>query len=140
MAFPPEMLGAQQRLGRKQVALQQIHTAIRVFGEGDFASAITLALAAEDALPKPAAPYLFGMLQSKVPPDRMAEFNEIRNWLKHERSPEDERVLYEFEVFIALARATTKFHAVHCETTPEIDAFEQWARERGYAGKSERFL
>jgi hypothetical protein len=87
-------------------------------------------------LAEPAAPYLFGVLRSRVPSDRMREFNSIRNWLKHDRSPDDQRVLYEFEVLIAIARATTKFHAVYDgETTSEIDSFEAWARDRGYARK-----
>jgi hypothetical protein len=104
------MLGEKQRVSRKEAALQQIHMAIRLFRSRDFACAITLALAAEEQLPDADAPYVFKQLKQKVPKEK-AMFNLVRNWLKHHKEP-DEIDLYEFEVVIALMRATPKFTAV----------------------------
>jgi hypothetical protein len=130
VTIPPEMLGQKQVVSREQAALQQITMAIRLLHEREFASAITLALAAEDQIPETDQPHLLGVLRHKAP-GAIDKFNEIRNWLKHSRPP-DEQVIYEFEVVVALMRATSKFLASYRAGPPEIEKFVQWCRDRGY--------
>jgi hypothetical protein len=130
MTLPPELLGERQRVTRKEAALQQIHMAIRLLASRDFACAITLALAAEDRIPSSDAPDVFSVFKAKAPPEAINQLNEVRNWLKHDRAPEA-MDLFEFEVFVALARAASRFNAAYRETTDEIEGFIQWAHRRG---------
>lgn len=125
-----KILGGKQTFSRKQAALQQIETAIRLFHKSEFACSITLALAAEEQIEKVDAPYLQKIVQERNP-DAARKFNDVRNWLKHHKPPE-EIDIFPFEVVIALIRATTKFFAAYAEETTAIEEFHQWAQENGF--------
>jgi hypothetical protein len=117
-----------RRITRKIAALRQIHAAIRLFHEDEYESAITLALSAESQLPKAAVPYAYEWL--KAPPDKIALFNEVRNWLKHIKLPEAIEIT-DFDAAFALFRATSKFTAVFDESSPIMDEFADWIRQKG---------
>jgi hypothetical protein len=116
---------------RKISALRQIHAAINLFHEEEYESAITLALAAESQLPDDVAkPYLYDVLKARVSPDEVGMFNDVRNWLKH-LIPPDEIQITNFDAALALVRAITKFKAVFGESSPTMDEFADWIRQKG---------
>jgi hypothetical protein len=111
---------------RKLSAQRQIHAALGHFNAGDYECAITLSLAAEDQMPEPEGIYMWVALKQVIPDKAdLAILNETRNWLKHFKET-DTREISEFEVAIALLRATSKYHAVFGEKSPEIDSFVNW--------------
>lgn len=89
-----------------------------------------MALAAESQLPHVTKRYLFEVLRTAVPPDEVGIFNDVRNWLKR-LTPPDEIEITDFDAAIALVRATTKFKAVFGESSPAMDEFADWIRQRG---------
>jgi hypothetical protein len=119
-----------RHITRKISALRQIHAAIRLFHEDEYESSITLALAAESQLPHVAKPYLYDVLKARVSADEVDMFNDVKNWLKHIRPP-DEIEITDFEAAIALVRATSKFKAVFGESSPTMDDFADWIKQRG---------
>jgi hypothetical protein len=120
-----------RHITRKIAALRQIHAAIKLFHEGEYESTITLALAAESQLPDDVAkPYLYDVLKARVSPDEVGMFNDVRNWLKH-LIPPDEIQITNFDAALALARAITKFKAVFGESSPMMDGFADWIRQKG---------
>lgn len=122
------MLGPQQRVSRKQAALQQIEEAIGLFWAGQYACAITLSLAAEDQIPGTNEPHVFKLLKERAPAISK-EFNQVRNWLKHYNEP-NEMDIFELEVVFAIVRATSKFVAAYQEFSVDIEAFDTWSKER----------
>jgi hypothetical protein len=38
--------------------------------------------------------------------------------------------IFEFEVVLAIIRATTKFFAAYQETSADMEAFDNWSKER----------
>ena len=62
--------------------------------------------------------------------DEVDMFNDVKNWLKHIRPPDGIEIT-DFEAALALVRATTKFKAVFGESSPTMDEFTDWARQRG---------
>src|SRR5437016_5969254 len=91
-----------RRITRKISALRQIHAAIKLFREEEYESTITLALAGQ--LPHVSAPYLYDRLKARVSADEVDMFNDVKNWLKHIRPP-DEIEITDFDAAIALVRA-----------------------------------
>ena len=61
----------------------------------------------------------------------MAEFNAVRNWLKHHIEPE-EIELFEFEVEVALMRAISKFASAYHEISEPMLEFDKRCIEKGY--------
>ncbi|MER8447602.1 hypothetical protein NKH52_30995 [Mesorhizobium sp. M1066] len=117
---------------RKEAASNQISLAIRLFHEEEFAGAITLALAAEGQMPPTMSPHVLKTSKDKAVPfmaerDFVSKMNEVRDWLKHHKDPEEMHI-YEIEAFFAVARATSKFCAVYDHSTPEIETFVAWYR------------
>ena len=88
-------------------ALRQIEAAIDHMYAGQFECAVTLALAAEDHMPRSDAVYLQNELEKRVSKKGMSTFYLLRNWLKHHIEP-DEFKFSDFEAAIALVRATSK--------------------------------
>ncbi len=129
----PEQLGEKQTINRKIAAQQQIEIAIRLFFDKEFASAITLALAAEEQMPNGERDYLFRILKERYP-SVVDRFNEVRNWLKHFRPPEEMEV-YEFEVVLSIMRAVSKFTSVYREISAPMTDFDQYCVEKGYRTK-----
>lgn len=115
---------------RQLSALRQIEAAIDHLNAGQFECAVTLALAAEDHLPRSDAPYLYKVLSDRVPEDEMKMFNVLRNWLKHHIEP-DEIEFSEFEVAVALIRATSKFFATYRKSSQKTEAFIAWCQAKG---------
>ena len=120
-----------RRIDRKISALRQIYAAIKLFHEEEYESTITLALAAESQLPNDVAkPYLYDVLKARVSTEEVDIFNDVRNWLKH-LIPPDEIDITDFDAAIALVRAATKFKAVFGESSPTMDEFADWIRQKG---------
>ena len=129
MPLPKDVLGKKLTIDRKAAAQQQIDMAWRLMKESEFACAITLALAAEERLPDTDKPHVLKSLRQKAPQE-MEMFNQVRNWLKHDKPP-DEIEIFEFEVALALMRAVSKFRAVYGQASAPMDAFVEWTREKG---------
>jgi hypothetical protein len=129
MKLKPEDLGALQIVSRKEAAQQQIDMAIRLLHERHFACSITLALAAEGQMPEGRDASVFRRI-AELAPDKVDEFNKLRNWLKH-NSPPDQHAIYELEVSIALLRATSKFWQTYRDTSPSMLAFAQFWEKKG---------
>jgi hypothetical protein len=86
-------------------------------------------------MPESWEPYVFGIVRERITKNQVEKFNFIRNWPKHYKEP-DEVDIFEFEVAISLMRATTKFYAVHHETTALMETFKDWAVNKGLAGST----
>ncbi len=108
-------------------AEEQITDAIRLFRGGRYASAITLALAAETHLPPTSNPTLFNAFR-RLAPEKIDDLNLVRNWLKHHRDPPSIN-LYEFEVVISIVRAMTHYFAVYGRNSPDWQDFKTWSLE-----------
>ena len=114
---------------KQQSSRRQTEAAIRMFHEGKFDCAITLAAAAEGMLPDTNDPHLFQALRGAE------EFQELKlnlmiNWLKHSNSPETRAnvaTLNEFEAAFVIARAITKFNAVYHLSCMPFEEFLKWA-------------
>jgi hypothetical protein len=119
-----------RRATRKVSALRQIHAAIKLFHEDEYESTITLALAAESQLPNDPGPYVYHWFKERIPADLLDRFNDFRNWLKHTTGP-DEIEIKDLDAGLAILRATTKFRAVFGESSPAMDEFSDWVREKG---------
>ncbi|BBO06579.1 hypothetical protein SG09_59290 [Bradyrhizobium ottawaense] len=115
---------------RKTSSLRQIHAAIKLFHDDEYEATITLALAAESQMPHVEVPYLYERLKARVSPDEVDIFNDVRNWLKHLRPP-DEIEITNFDAALALVRAVTKFKAVFNESSHLMDEFADWIRQKG---------
>lgn len=81
-------------------------------------------------MPHVAAPYLYDRLKARVSADEVDMFNDVKNWLKHIRPP-DEIEITDFDAAIALVRATSKFKAVFGESSPTMHEFADWIRQKG---------
>jgi hypothetical protein len=127
---------------KKEAARRQIDVAIRLFHEGEYESAMTLACAAEGRMAGTDEVHLFAVLQQKRPsefetPSEWATcLNETRDWLKH-TTPQlgDMRGIAEFEAWVMLVRAVSKYYAVFLEETDPMNVFIEWGRERGLVAK-----
>lgn len=125
-----ETLGTVQRISRKQAAIRQIEGAIVFFRRGEYACAITLSLAAEDQIQDTNEPHVFKSIRERAP-HIYKQFNRVRDWLKHCNPKEPEEMdIYEFEVVVAILRATTKFFAAYQEKPIKIEAFDNWAKTK----------
>lgn len=116
------------KTNRQLSALRQIEAAIDHLYAGECECAITLALAAEDHMPRSEAVYLFNEL-AKREPSKIGEFNELRNWLKHHIEP-DEFEFSDFEAAIAVVRAASKFFATYRKTSPKLESFVDWCTSK----------
>src|SRR5262245_43435097 len=117
---------------RRNAALRQIHQALRLFHEGEWECAITLALAAAEHLPETKQPQLWSVLMEEKP-EAKALFTETRNWLKHnDPQKKDEHYISEFEAIVSLVRAVSKYHAAYQDETEETVRFVDWARSMGF--------
>jgi hypothetical protein len=127
---------------KKEAARRQIDVAIRVFYEGEYESAITLACAAEGMMGESEHPHVFAVLKGRKPGrfETEAEWvtflNETRDWLKH-LTPQlgDTRGIAQFEAWVSIARAVTKFYGVYLEETVVMNEFIEWGREHGLTVK-----
>ena len=113
----------------RKAAQQQIDTAIRLLHEGQFTCSITLALAAEGQMPEGSEASVFRRMKELVP-DKIDEFNKVRNWLKHDRPP-DQEAIYELEVIFAPLRATSKFWQTYRDTSVSMADFFRFWEKRG---------
>jgi hypothetical protein len=124
-----ETLWSTVKTNRQLSALRQIEAAVDHMYAGQFECAVTLALAAEDHMPRSDAVYLQNELEKRVSKKGMSTFNLLRNWLKHHIEP-DEFEFSDFEAAIALVRATSKFFATYRTTTPKLEGFVSWCRSK----------
>jgi hypothetical protein len=116
---------------KKLSAMRQINAAIEHLRVGDFECAATLALAAEGQLPEPSATHILKAIKQNLSNKSDIDIlNDLRNWLKHDREP-SEREISQFEIAIAVLRASSKYFAVFREKTPEMDAFILWCVSKG---------
>jgi hypothetical protein len=132
---------------KKDAARRQIDVAIRLFHEKEYESTMTLAGAAEGQIDgdgtAAAELSLFAVMKKKQPSDFKTEsqwatsLNETLYWLKHP-TPQlgDLRVMAEFEAWVMLVRAISKYYSVFLEETEHMNAFVEWGRERGLVAKA----
>ena len=126
-----EALWSNHKTNRQLSARRQIDAAIDHMNAGSLECAVTLALAAEGQLLSSKASYLFNALKARVPNEEMPKFNILRNWLKHhDQNQHDEIEFYDFEVGIALIRATSKFFATYGQSSEKMEAFVVWCRSK----------
>ena len=142
-----EMMGSKARkeiaeirtVSKKEAAARQINVAIKLFHEGEYESTITLACAAEGQLGDGDESHLFPRLKGKRPSafknerDWVNFLNQTRDWLKHPTPQLDQvRPIAQFEAWVMLVRACTKYYAVFQEESKIMEEFSLWARERGF--------
>jgi hypothetical protein len=131
---------ASRMVSKKEAALRQIDGAIKSLFEGEFECAMTLACAAEGQFVSE-GDHLFAYLK-KGRPEKFANdrqwttiLNETRDWLKHV-SGDDEREINEYEAWIMICRAYTKYYDVFREESEEMLRFVEWSRVRGLTAKA----
>jgi hypothetical protein len=127
-----ETLWTAHKTTRQLSALRQIEAAIDHLYAGQLECAVTLALAAEGQLPNSDKPYLYKVLKDQVANSEMPVFDKLRNWLKH--CKEDEMEFSDFEVAIALVRATSKYFATYSQSSPKMEAFVGWCQSKRLSG------
>jgi hypothetical protein len=115
---------------KKESAVRQINAAIRHFECGEIDCAITLAAAAEGLLGASDNPHIFRDLRAS-PDAADIDLNLVINWLKHPIEPDAVRIS-EFEGSLVIARAITKFIAVHHQSTARFKKFLQSASKAGH--------
>jgi hypothetical protein len=126
-------------VSKKEAAARQIDVAIRLFHEGEYESTVTLACAAEGQLGDGDESHLFPRLKGGRPKQFRDErawvnfLNQTRDWLKHPTPQlDDTREIAQFEAWVMLVRACTKYHAAFQEESKIMEQFSLWARDRGF--------
>jgi hypothetical protein len=126
-------------LDKKDAAQQQLEGAIFSLFMDNWASAITLAGAAEGILPnvkgdfidivKNSSSSVFGLSESQT----VDFFNERRNWLKHHQIDHKEfRNTMDFKqehAVLMIFRATSKFVLAYRTLSPNMQHFHTWFSE-----------
>jgi hypothetical protein len=108
----------------KKIACQrQIVAAMAHLQKMQLECAITLAAAAEGMLPDTEGVHLFAFFKQSEPyKTKQIDFNSTINWLKHDVEANSDQI-YEFDAFITVARAMTKYHAAYRDAPNEWLAF-----------------
>ena len=119
------------KTSKKESSQRQIQASIKLFHDGDLDCAITLAAAGEGILPPTDDPHLYQALQPYHPE---LDINLVINWLKHHCQP-DTATIGEFEAALVIARAITKFVAVHHQSCKSFEDFLRWGHEAGHLPK-----
>ncbi len=126
-------------LDKKDAAQQQLEGAIFSLFMNNWASAITLAGAAEGIIPKTKGDFIdivknssssvFGLSESEI----VDFFNSRRNWLKHHQSDHpDFRDTMDFKqehAVLMIFRAVSKFYLAYKTTSLNIQHFNAWFSE-----------
>jgi hypothetical protein len=121
---------------RQATAIRQIIVAIYLLHQGEWESAITVALGAEGYmpnLPEGNALYFWGELQKRASQEELIAFNETKNWLKHAYGS-DQRYVTNYEAVMAIMLAISKYVALYGEVEPVIEKFITWSVAQGYIG------
>jgi len=125
-----------RHITKREAALKQIRVAIKLLEEEEFEAAITLAGAAEGMMLKGAQPIaMFEQLKELRPADFRTEpewvsfLNALLYWLKHSGDQES-NVIGEFDAWVMIVRALTKYHGTFDERPPEVDALMAWGKAR----------
>jgi hypothetical protein len=114
--------GQEYLIAKREAVAQQIDQAIRLGREGLWASCVTLAGAAESAMPEPEEETVYvwlrriGAATLQIDATRVANvhLNAARNWLKH--SPLDDPMeITPLDAFVMIMRAWSKFLQVFGE-------------------------
>ena len=127
-------------VSKQESAQRQINGAIRLLFEGEYECAMTLACAAEDQFVSERGDHLFETMKQRRPEEFANEkqwtriLNTTRDWLKH-ASGDSEHEISEYETWIMICRAYTKYHAAFQEESAEMLQFVEWSRARGLTGK-----
>jgi hypothetical protein len=128
-------------VSKQEAAARQIDVAIRLYEQAEYESAITLAGAAEAMLSAHTPHALFDRLKQGRPDEFKTEsewatvLNETRNWLKHTNDPNAFMRIRQFDVWVMVCRAYTKYYEAFGEETDEMLAFTERARARGLTKK-----
>ncbi len=115
---------------KKDSAQRQIESAIALLRQRKLDCAITLAAAAENMLPTTDEPHLHQALQTYHDHNEF-DINLVINWLKHSGEPFN-AIIAESEGVIVIARAITKFIAIHFQASQPMVEFIEWAIDKGY--------
>jgi hypothetical protein len=124
-------------VSKKEAALRQIGIAIKLLVQGEYEAAITLAGAAEGMMVAGGMPTpMFESLRERRPADFATEtkwvsfLNETLYWLKH-NSDQGSRTISEFDAWLMISRALTKYHGTFGEKPDEeVEALVTWGRNR----------
>jgi hypothetical protein len=122
---------------KKEAAQRQISVAIRMLVAEEYEAAITLSGAAEGMMITGGMPTpLFETLKERRPSDIGTEkewisyLNDTLYWLKH-NSDQETRGVGEFEAWLMISRALTKYHGTFGEKLQEeTEALMGWGRGR----------
>jgi hypothetical protein len=121
---------------KKEAAQRQIDVAINLLYEKEYESAITLAGAAEGQIAG-SDHHLFAALRQVRSAEydstsqRATHLNETRDWLKHATPHLREmRGIAEFEAWVMVIRAISKYYAVFREETKNMNRLIEWSRAR----------
>jgi len=121
----------ERRVSKKEAAQRQIHAAIELLRtKNEYECAITLANAAEGMLSGGEPRHLFEKFKERRPQDMGSEreftnwLNETAYWLKHATEHlEDELIITEYESWVMVARAVSKYYWTFGETTRSMFEF-----------------
>lgn len=134
------------RVSKKDAAMRQIHAAIRMAREEEYESAVTLANAAEGMLSGGEPNHFYEQLKAFRPDDVTDAkgwanwLNETAHWLKHPTPQlESERVVFEYETWIMVMRAISKYYWTFHENTKEMRDFVEWAKAQGFLNPEEEY-
>ena len=121
---------------KKEAAQRQIDVAINLLHEKEYESAITLAGAAEGLIAG-SDHHLYAAMRQQRSAEydsiskRATDLNETRDWLKH-ATPHlrEKRGIGEFEAWVMVIRAISKYYAVFREETKNMNRLIEWSRAR----------
>lgn len=127
-------MGEGRNVSKKEAAERQIHAAIKLTYEDEYECAITLAHAAEGMLVGGEEPHFFELLTARLPKDIPSQkrwvsmLNETAHWLKHTTPTlNNERRVSEYQAWVMVARAISKYFFTFNEQTPLMTEFsEKW--------------
>jgi hypothetical protein len=127
-------------VSKADAAKVQLERAIRLYDEGDWICALTLACAAEGVLPPGTGPDVFSSIgpqataKGRDPKMEKHSANVLCNWLKHSGDSQREHApsieIEPTNAALMIVRAITRFRAATGGQTPPMDAFERLFRER----------
>ena len=121
------------KVSKRDAVIRQIHAAIEHCQKGESVPAITLAAAAEGALPATDKDHLIKRI-NELGLFKQLDMNAVINWLKHDTGYQSADVL-ELEACATTMRAISKFAAVYEGVTPSMKAHYDWIEKRGILAK-----
>jgi hypothetical protein len=107
------------RVTKQRAVELQIDASMRMYEEGNYPAAVTLAAAAEGAMPPAKNPSLWDLTIKAMSgyfskrSDAVGYLNEARDWLKHYNGGQPNELDFEKEPMMYIVRAVSRFHEVY---------------------------